>query len=196
MATTGPSRYDLFDQLADEFMARFRRGERPSLQEYDLAETSGGFSFEATTLTKGMIYDLDKEGRRIQPGRPWSGTTVVRYEIGERASTKRLTGFSRILSTTIKDSRPTGLVRIVTKMRLSDGQLTLEETRPGYADAPAAGGAYKPYTSNVKTTLSLEGGKLRDESHVAYFDVDPDTFERSPSPVRTVTTVSTEIADR
>jgi hypothetical protein len=61
---------------------------------------------------------------------------------------------------------------------------------------PAAGGRYKPYTCDVKTTLSLEGGKLCDESHVSDFGVDPDTLRRSPSPVRTVTTVSQEIADR
>jgi hypothetical protein len=32
--TTGSADYDKFDELAEEFAARFRRGERPALQEY------------------------------------------------------------------------------------------------------------------------------------------------------------------
>lgn len=34
MATSSAGQYDLLDQLAEEFAQRFRRGERPSLQEY------------------------------------------------------------------------------------------------------------------------------------------------------------------
>jgi serine/threonine protein kinase/tetratricopeptide (TPR) repeat protein len=34
MATSGSSQYDLLDQLAEEFAERYRRGERPSVQEY------------------------------------------------------------------------------------------------------------------------------------------------------------------
>jgi hypothetical protein len=149
-----------------------------------------------TTVTRSTIYDLDKEGRRILPGRLRSGTIVVRYEIGERASTKKLTGYSRLLSTTLKDSRPTGTVRIITRMRLSDGKLTWESTRPGYYDTPAAGGKYKPASADSKVTVSLEDGKLREETELAYFDVDPETLQRSPSPFKTLTAVAKEIADR
>src|SRR5437763_12928919 len=34
MANSDSGQYDLLDQLAEEFAARFRRGERPSLKEY------------------------------------------------------------------------------------------------------------------------------------------------------------------
>jgi eukaryotic-like serine/threonine-protein kinase len=34
MSTSESEQYDLLDQLAEEFAARFRRGERPSLKEY------------------------------------------------------------------------------------------------------------------------------------------------------------------
>src|SRR5262245_43538853 len=34
MSMADSEQYDLLDQLAEEFTARFRRGERPSLQEY------------------------------------------------------------------------------------------------------------------------------------------------------------------
>jgi hypothetical protein len=51
-------------------------------------------------------------------------------------------------------------------------------------------------SADAKETLSLEGGKLRDDSELAYFDVDPDTLQRSPSPSRTLTLVAKEIADQ
>ena len=38
---------------------------------HDLAETAYGFSFEVTGVSTGRLYDLDKDGHRIQPGRPW-----------------------------------------------------------------------------------------------------------------------------
>jgi hypothetical protein len=34
MSTVDPHRFDLFDQLADELAECFRRGERPSQEEY------------------------------------------------------------------------------------------------------------------------------------------------------------------
>ena len=34
MSTDGSSQYKLLDQLAEEFAARYRAGERPSLQDY------------------------------------------------------------------------------------------------------------------------------------------------------------------
>ena len=34
MSISGSGQYDRLDQLAEEFAARFRRGERPSLKEY------------------------------------------------------------------------------------------------------------------------------------------------------------------
>jgi hypothetical protein len=163
---------------------------------HNLSETAHGFRFDVTTVTNATLYDLDKDGRRILPGRAWSGAAVSRYEIGERASTGKLTGFSQILSTTIKDSRPTGTVLVVTGMRLSDGKLAMTAMRPGYSDAPAAGGKYKPISSDVKATLWLEDGKLRAEEEFTYFDVDPDTLKRSPSPQKPVTLVSKELADR
>ena len=163
---------------------------------HNFAETAHGFRFDVTTVTKATIYDLDKEGRRIEPGRPWSGTVVACYEIGERASTNKLTGYTRVLSTTIKESRPTGTVRLVTGMKVADGKLTWDEARAGYVDSPSAGGKYKPVSSDVKVTLSLEDGKLRAESEVAYFDVDPDTLRRTPSQTKLPPLVSKEIADR
>jgi hypothetical protein len=46
MSISDSGKYDLLDQLAEEFAARFRRGERPALKEYtdrypELAEGAG-----------------------------------------------------------------------------------------------------------------------------------------------------------
>jgi len=57
-------------------------------------------------------------------------------------------------------------------------------------------GKYKAVSADAKETLSLENGNLRDEPDFAYFDVDPHTLGRGPSPNRTLTLVSKEIADR
>jgi hypothetical protein len=42
---------------------------------------------------------------------------------------------------------------------------------------------------------SLQDGKLRDESELAYYDVVPDTLQPNPSPNNTLTLDSKEIAD-
>jgi hypothetical protein len=163
---------------------------------HNLAETKHGFGFDVTNVVEGTVYDLDSSGRRITPGRPWSGAVVARYEIGERASTGKLTGYSRILSTTVKDSRPAGTIHLVTGMKVADGKLTWNLSRPGYSDAPAAGGGYKPVSVDETVTFWLEDGKLREETDIAYFDVDPDTLKRSQTPLRLPPVISKEIAGR
>src|SRR6266446_447449 len=35
----------------------------------NLSETAAGFSFDVTIVGKQSIYDLDKEGKRVAPGR-------------------------------------------------------------------------------------------------------------------------------
>jgi hypothetical protein len=57
---------------------------------HDLTETAQGFTFVVTTVSKATGYDLDKDGKRVGSGRDYSGTTVYRYELCERASTKQL----------------------------------------------------------------------------------------------------------
>jgi hypothetical protein len=162
----------------------------------NLAETARGFRFDLTFVTKGTFYDLDAEGRRILPGRPWSGTSVARYEIGERASTGRLTGFSYTLSTTNKQRRPDGTCWLVTAMRVVDGKLILEETLATYGDSPGPGGTYRPISADSKVVFSIVGGRLHEESDALTFDVDPDTLKRSPGRDKPLKVVWDEVADR
>src|SRR6516225_7750276 len=64
---TSSADYGRFDELAEEFSARFRRGERPSLQEYidrcpDLAD-------EIRELFPALVeVERVKEDRPAQPG--------------------------------------------------------------------------------------------------------------------------------
>ena len=67
MSISDSGQYDLLDQLAEEFAARFRRGERPALKEYtdrypELAE-------EIRELFPAMVKVEQAEGGRQARGR-------------------------------------------------------------------------------------------------------------------------------
>lgn len=146
----------------------------------NFTETAEGFSFDVVTISKETRHDLDKEGKRVPPGRDFSGTSVTRYELCERASTKKLTGTARTLSMTMKFPSQEGTAILVTGVKVADGKLSWNETLPGYADFTAAKGKYKPGTFDGKYTFSVVDGKLRTEYDMTRFDVDPDTLKRTP----------------
>jgi hypothetical protein len=57
MSMSASSRdYDRFDQLAEEFAERYRRGERPSLEEYVSQRTSAEKSTGSMQLAGGSKY--------------------------------------------------------------------------------------------------------------------------------------------
>jgi hypothetical protein len=146
----------------------------------NFTESAQGFSFDLTMVNKETRYDLGKDGKRVQPGRDLSGTEVYRYEIIERVSTKKLTGTVRILSMTTKAPSREGAAILVTGMTVSEGKLVWNETLPGYLDLVAAGGKYKPGSWDSRCTFSRVQGRLRFETAVTTFDVDPDTLKRTP----------------
>ena len=162
----------------------------------NFTETAKGFSFDMTTVGKATIYDLDKDGKRVLPGRDFSGVVVARYELCERASTKKLTGIARTLSMTVKVPSQEGTVSLVTGVRLADGKLSWQETGPGYLDMLAAKGKYKPGTFDARIMFALVGGKLQTESDLTSFDVDPDTLKRTPTKDKLPPFVSKEIDQR
>jgi hypothetical protein len=166
-------------QLDDKKM----EGDYQDLTTYNnFAETAQGFSFDLTVVSKEMRYDLDKDGKRIVPGRDYGGTEVYRYEICERASTKKLTGTARPVSSTINAPSREGTVILVTGVKIGDGKLVWNETLPGYADFIAPKGKYKPCTWDSKYTLSVVEGKLWVEyQETNRYDVDPDTLKRTPT---------------
>ena len=56
MSTSDSGQYDLLDRLAEEFAARFRRGERPALEgaTVKLLASDGTMLGEATTSSMGI----------------------------------------------------------------------------------------------------------------------------------------------
>jgi hypothetical protein len=144
-------------------------------------ETAQGFSFDVTTVSKETRYDLDKDGKRILPGRDISGTEVFRYEICERASTKKLTGTARMLSRTTKGSTYEATAVLVTGLKVADGKLVWNETLPGYVDLIASKGRYKAGSWDSKYTFSVVEGKLLTEYETKRYDVDPETLKRTPT---------------
>jgi hypothetical protein len=146
----------------------------------NFTETSQGFNFDETTVSKETRYDLDANGKRILPGRDLSGTAVYRYEIRERVSTKKLTGTFRILSKTFNTPSREGVAILVTSARIVDGKLMLSETVPGYLDLLGPKGKYVPGSWDSKGTISMVEGKLQSEWETTVFEVDPDTLKRTP----------------
>jgi hypothetical protein len=148
----------------------------------NFAETAQGFSFDVTVLSKETRYDLDKDGKRLSPGRDYSGTEVYRYEICERVNTQKLTGTARPLASTIKAPSREGTAILVTGVKVADGKLAWSETLPGYADLIAPKGKYKPGSWDSKYTFSVVDGKLWAEyEETKRYDVDPDTLQRTPT---------------
>jgi hypothetical protein len=158
-------------------------GEYQDLTSYsNFAETASGFSFDYTTVSQDMRYDLDKDGKRVLPGRETSGTEVYRYEFCERASTKKLMGTARPTTATTKTPSRDGSAILVTGIKIADGKLLWEETLPGYADFFAANGKYKPGSWDSRFTYSIVEGKLWLEyQETKRYDVDPDTLKRTPT---------------
>jgi hypothetical protein len=159
----------------------------------NFSETADGFSFDAISVTKESRHDLDKDGRRIGPARQVGGTVVDHYEFGERASTKKLTGTIRTVFATTKHQKQDGTVVLVLGVKIADGKLTWTETQPGYGDFTAAGGKLKPGSIESKCTFSVVEGKLQTKYLVTRFDVDPDTFQRTPEKNQLPPFVSKEI---
>jgi eukaryotic-like serine/threonine-protein kinase len=62
MSISESEQYDLLDQLAEEFAARFRRGERPSLKEY--TDCYPGLADEIRELFPALVKVERVEGLR------------------------------------------------------------------------------------------------------------------------------------
>jgi hypothetical protein len=158
----------------------------------NFTESAQGFAFDITIVSKETRYDLDKDGKRVGPGRDLSGTEVYRYEVIERVSTKKLTGTVVLVSMTTRAPSRAGAALLVTGMNVVDGKLTWKETLPGYLDLVTARGKYKPGSWDSINTFSLVDGRLRCEYDITNFNVDPDTLQRTPMKERPQLLVATE----
>src|SRR5262249_12156944 len=81
MATSPHSRdYGRFDELAEEFARRFRRGERPSLQEY--VDRLPAMAEEIREMFPALIEVERAEGEARAEASPQPGTPLLR-QIGD-----------------------------------------------------------------------------------------------------------------
>ena len=58
----------------------------------DWVQTENGFKFNMTTVTRELVYNLDRKGMRTTIAKDYTGTSVFRYELALRKSTNQLTG--------------------------------------------------------------------------------------------------------
>jgi hypothetical protein len=145
----------------------------------NLVETEDGFAFDETSVAKQTNYDLDKDGKRVLPGRNEDSAGAIRYEITRRQSTGKLVGFSRVLASTSKRTAPTGNAWAV-RMEVGDGVLEMTESTLLYEDHYAEKGKFRPGATDARTRFSVTGGKAQGELVLTAFDVDPKTLKRTP----------------
>jgi hypothetical protein len=61
-----------------------------------------------------------------------------------------------------------------------------------HVDFPANKGTYRPVSVDDRSMLSVVDGKLRSEDDISYFDVDPETLQRTPARDKPVHVVADE----
>ena len=143
----------------------------------NLVETVDGFHFDVLSVSRMTNYDLDKEGKRIKPGRNEDATYLTRYDLTERKSTGKLVGTARIVSSTHK-TFTAGLTSAVL-VTVGETGLETKEYSLLYEDFFEKEGKWKAGASETKIRFSLEEGKLRVDGENLQFDVDPKTLNKT-----------------
>jgi len=143
----------------------------------NLVVTAVGFQFDVVSISKLTNYDLDKEGKRIKPGRNEDAAYVTRYDLTARKSTGKLVGAARILTSTHKTFTAGQTVAIL--MTVDETGLSTTEHNLFYEDFFAAGGAWKAGAAETKIRFSLDRNKLVVQGESQQFDVDPSTLKKT-----------------
>jgi hypothetical protein len=142
----------------------------------NLVETRDGFIFDVIWNIEQMNYDLDDDGRRIQPGHKKDRIGVGRYEAKHTQSAKRLIGFHRIVVNSYTD--PTGFAEAI-RVKLEGNSLIIDSSTINYTDFYAAGGRYRPCASESREEISLRDGKIEFKYTSEPYHVDPETLKRT-----------------
>jgi hypothetical protein len=143
----------------------------------NLVETPDGFTFDVLSVAKLTNYDLDKDGKRVLPGRKEDGLYLSRYQLTERRSTGGLVGTNRVVSSTHKTF--TAGYTLAVLLEVQGGGLQTREHSLFYEDFFAEKGKWKPGASEVTLRFSLQGGKLRVDAENLQFDVDLKTLKKT-----------------
>ncbi|MFC4006943.1 hypothetical protein ACFOY2_06910 [Nonomuraea purpurea] len=159
-----------------------------------LVHTADGFRFDLTTVSLGRRYGLDDEGRHQENAGVLDAVRVYRYEMTERASSGRLVGFARFISSTNTASDPFSGTFFLVRMRMEGDELVIQDTQVGYADFFDYGGTRKPVASDGLYRYTAQDGKVVLRFTQSTFDVDPNTMDRTPTGDRFPTQISEERA--
>lgn len=143
----------------------------------NLVETKKGLKFDAISIIKQTIYDLDDKGERVGEGKTKNRALLLRFEVAELESAPKLRGFYRIISNTAGDPTGSGAVVFIT---MRDDRLVIDQTTIGFDDFFAAEGGMKPGVSETRAILHVQDGRLHVEETERNYYVDPDGQQRAP----------------
>ncbi len=144
----------------------------------DLQRTENGFKFNMTTISQESVYNLDEKGARTTIVKDYTGTSVFRYELAMRKSTKQLTGYMHCISTTVHNPTMEAVACGIFDVAFDGKELRWQENQLLYRDNPTGGGAYKPVAFDSKVRFYIDKGKVVFEYLPTLWEVDPDKLER------------------
>ena len=145
----------------------------------DFQECESTFSFNMTTITKEKVYILDRDRNRDEIQKDFTGVSVFHYEVSERKSTSELTGFMRLLSSTVQNHTMESVVYGVSGFKLGNNELKWNENQLLYRDMPSQEGKFKSVAFDANIRIFFEQNKVRFEYIPHYYDVNTITFEKT-----------------
>lgn len=147
-----------------------------TMQFSGLEVSDTGVQFDMTTVTNEKIYGPDGGLRH-----DYVGTSVFRYRLAQRRSTGEVTGFMRCVSTTVREQTMDAVVYGVSGVRLEGGELRWSERQLMYRDSPSGDGKYKPVAFDFEIRFYSEGGKAVFEYVPTFWNIDPQSMEKTPA---------------
>jgi hypothetical protein len=151
---------------------------------HTLEKTTDGLRLKQSTVHDTTLYDLDKEGARIKPGKSGYRIEVAEIELKRMVGGSRVQGYLRNISNSrfdpvgwsveISDARVTG------QDRGKRGSLVLKTRQVGTSGRFAKGDRLTPITWEGETVLELnKDGKLVCTNTSIDYAVDPKTGGRT-----------------
>lgn len=147
----------------------------------NLKYSQTGFQFDMFIVSNEKIYLLGKNGKHEELRKDFSSVSLFRFELANRKSTNKVTGFFRFISASLKEVPAEAIVSAIYDVCLEDGVLYFKEDQTLYRDHPTVDGGYKPVAFQAEHRLFIEDGKLHYEYNGKCLGVDADTLCRNES---------------
>ena len=151
-----------------------------------ISVSTKGFSFIQMYQIKQTNFDLDSNGNRMLPGRTENRNLASKISLRRSDATGKLLGSAVLLFNDHPNVGETGLADDLIVFMEGKDKFVMRTIPGRYGDYFAAGGKFKPGTSISKTEIYLENGKIVSKQIVDTFDVDPETFEKTPTGEQTI----------